>query len=155
MPSSNCKDTVYAGVSSVHERHAEHYASMGRSDQLTKLFGREALRVRSMYALELQNYISGFEHAMAAKRRATAAECAFSAVHVIRFRGAYEQGLRMLALSSKRRTCPQQMRGRTLFHQAMLWKQKSPHRRGRCRIGVCGSYFRVPQQTAVGRFRAH
>ena len=37
-----CKDTVYAGVSSVYERHAEHYASMGRSDQLTKLFGREA-----------------------------------------------------------------------------------------------------------------
>ena len=120
-----CKDTVYAGVSSVHERHAEHYASMGRSDQLTKLFGREALRVRSMYALELQNYISGFEHAMAAKRRATAAECAFSAVHVIRFRGAYEQGLRMLAQLLEAEDLPAVMRGRTLFHQAMLWKQKS------------------------------
>ncbi len=120
-----CKDTVDSGVLSVQARHAEHYANMGRGDQLTKLFGRDTLRVRALYALELQNCIAGFAYAMAENALDVAAECAFSAVHVIRFRGAYEQGLRMLAQLLECEGLSAVMRGRALFHQAMLWKQKS------------------------------
>ena len=118
-------DTDHSGVSSVQNRHAEYFATMGRGEQLATLFGRQTRRVRSLYALELQNCIAGFEWAMASHHLDVAAQCAFSAVHVIRFRGSYEQGSRMLARLLKCEELAAVTRGRTLFHQAMLWKQQS------------------------------